>query len=210
MKVRIILLACMISVFISCSDEVRNNLIIEQIDILFQQGRYEEAKTSVDSFVVVNPKNEMAWTLKGHIEECLENDSVSEFAYNKALSIKPNMEQALTGMGILSRKKGEYDQAAGYYTKAIEANPNYAEAYSSLVTIELKRKNFENAVKFGEKGYILDKKNPVIAANLSIAYHYYGDSTNRDKFFVIAKQLKYQNLDILQLIFNGKATILDD
>ena len=193
----------------SCSDEFRDRIMLRHVDRLYNEGKFEEAKLSVDSLVSKNPKHEMAWTLKGHIEESLDNDSEAEIAY-KALEINPKLEQALTGMGIILRKKREYDQAAGYYAKAIKVNPEYAQAYSSLVTIELKRKNFSNAVELGEKAYLLDKKDPVIAANLSIAYHYFGDMENRDKYYSLAKKLKYKNLDVLLLIFKGKATVFDD
>jgi tetratricopeptide (TPR) repeat protein len=193
----------------SCSDEFRNRVMIRHIDKLFEEGKYEKAKLSIDSLLSKNPKHELAWTLKGHIEEKLDNDSMAEIAYEKALSINPKLEQALTGMGIVLRKRKEYDRAAGYYAKAIAVNPEYAQAYSSLVTIELKRKNFSNAVQLGEKAYLLDSEDPVIAANLSIAYHYFGDIENRDKYYSIAKKLKYTNLDVLLMIFNGRATVFD-
>lgn len=193
----------------SCSDEFRNRVMIRHIDKLFEEGKYEKAKVSVDSLLNKNPEHELAWTLKGHIEERLDNDSVAELAYEKALSINPELEQALTGMGIILRKRKEYDRAAGYYAKAIAVNPEYAQAYSSLVTIELKRKNFVNAVSLGEKAYLLDSEDPVIAANLAIAYHYFGDIENRDKYYSIAKKLKYRNLDVLLLIFKDKATVFD-
>lgn len=200
---------CLLFVF-SCNDKTRNILIINQIDRLFQEGKYEQAKTSIDSFINLNSKNELAWTLKGQIEEKLDNNQSAAEAYNKALEINPKAAKALTGMGIISRKNGDYDQSAGYYYKAIKANPNYAPAYSSLVTIELKRKNFENAVKFGEKGYLLEKEDPVIIANLSIAYHFFGDTVNRDRYYEMAKKLKYRNINALPLIFNEDVNIFDN
>jgi tetratricopeptide (TPR) repeat protein len=205
----VFLLVAALSLF-SCSDEFRNRVMIQHIDRLFDEGKYEKAKVSVDSLLNKNPDHKLGWTLKGHIEEKLDNDSVAEVAYTKALSIDPKLEQALTGMGIILRKRKEYDRAAGYYAKAIAVNPEYAQAYSSLVTIELKRKNFSNAVSLGEKAYVLDSTDPVIAANLSIAYHYFGDIENRDKYYSIAKKLKYKNLDVLLMIFKGKATIFDE
>lgn len=207
MKIRPLIFFAALLFLANCSGEVRDKMIIRHIDKLFQEGRYGEAQASVDSFISRNPNYEMAWTLKGHIEESLDNDSVAEIAYEKALAINPKLEQAITGMGIVSRKKGEFDKAAEYYKKAIDINPKYAQAYSSLVTIELNRQNYEAAVELGEKGYQLDKKDPIIAANLSIAYHYYGDTTNRDKYYQVARELNYKNLKILDLIFSGRATI---
>lgn len=209
MKAKIFILLIVGATLYSCTDATRDELIIKQINDLYGQRQYEAAKISVDSFVNLNPGNEKAWTLKGNIEESLDNDSAAYGAYQKALDINPKMEQALTGMGILSRKRGDFDHAAGYYYKAIKANPEYAPAYSSLVTIELKRKNFENAVKLGEKGYLLDKEDPVIAANLAIAYHYYGDTINRNHYYEIAKKLNYRNIDALPLIFSGEVNIFN-
>lgn len=208
MRNLLLLLAAVL--FFSCSDEFRNKVMLRHIDKLFEDGKYEKAKLSVDSLLTKKPEHELAWTMKGHIEEKLDNDSLAEVAYTKALSINSKSEQALTGMGIVLRKRKEYDRAAGYYAKAIAVNPEYAQAYSSLVTIELKRKNFSNAVSLGEKAYLLDSYDPVIAANLSIAYHYFGDIENRDKYYSIAKKLKYRNLDVLLLIFKGKATVFDE
>ena len=194
---------------VSCTDEFRNRVMMKHVDQMYEQGKYDKAKLSVDSLVSKYPENELAWTMKGNIEEKLNNNSKAETAYTRALSINPKSEQALTGMGIVFRKNKDYNKAAGYYAKAIEINPEYAQAYASLVAIELKRKNFSNAVELGEKAFRLDNTDPAIAANLSIAYHYFGDIEKRDKYYSEAKKLKYKNLDILLLIFKGKATVFD-
>ncbi len=74
----------------------------------------------------------------------------------------------------------------------------------------MKRREFEKAVEVGLKSYNLDRRNGVIAANLSVAYHYVENFKLRDKFFEIAKQNGYKNPDALQEIFSGEYTILDD
>lgn len=209
MKIKYLFVIFVAIVSVSCSTEVRDRILLRNIDNLFHEGKLDEAKLTIDSFISHRADNEMAWLLKGDIEENLNNDSLAQGAYEKVLEMNPNSEQAITGMGILHRKRGNFEEASGYYHKAIQINPNYAQAYSSLVMIELKRRNFEEAVILGEKAFELENNDPTIAANLSIAYHYKGDSTSRDRFYSVAKSLNYKNLKILRMIYNGKATILD-
>jgi hypothetical protein len=48
----------------SCSDEFRNRVMIRHIDKLFEEGKYEKAKLSIDSLLSKNPKHELAWDTK--------------------------------------------------------------------------------------------------------------------------------------------------
>jgi len=128
-------------------------------------------------------------------------------AFETALKIDPNLVKAITGQGILMRKQGQYDQSLAMYQRALEIDPNYAQAYSSMVAIEIIRKNYAKAVQYGEQSYRLDNTDPVIAANLIIAYHYLGDVANRDKFKNIAAQLNYKSMDSLQQIIDSDVEI---
>lgn len=192
----------------SCGD-LAKRIEIKEIVEQYNLGEIDEAKASVESYLSAHQDNEHAWILLGHIQEDLQEDSLARMAYEKALEIKPESEEALTRMGILERKEGDYPKAAEYYKQAIKINPDYAPAYSSLVAIKLKEMKFDEAVALGEKGYALDKKDPVIAANLSIAYHYQGDLQKRDELFVVAEDLGYPNTETLKLIYQGELTILD-
>ena len=42
-------------------------------------------------------------------------------------------------MGILSQKRGEYDEAMKFYKRVLELEPKYAQAYSSMAVIELNK-----------------------------------------------------------------------
>ena len=97
-----------------------------------------------------------------------------------------------------------------YYQKALELEPGYAQAYSSMAVIELKRNNDPEALRLAKIAYDKDQKDPVIAANLAITYHYNGNDRERDKFTEIAKNLGYANIDALQQIYSGELTIRDE
>lgn len=205
---RIYLLTLIVFGLISCSGISDQNRIIE-IDTKYKNGQLEEAKADVDQFLTERPDNEIGWTLLGHILADMGDDQAAKEAYETAISLDPKTVEAITGMGILSRRLGEYDQAAEYYYKAISLDPNYAQAYSSLVVIHLKQKDFKRAVDVGKRGYNLDKSDPTIASNLAVAYHYDGDSVNRDIYYDIAEANGYRNLESLQKIFSGEYTVFD-
>ena len=193
---------------VSCAG-VNKKSEISEVDKLFQTGEIDLARLEIEKILEKSPLNEYAWTLKGHIEESTDNDSIAELSYLEALEINSEMAEALTGIGILYRKKREYDKAIEYYEKALLVNPEYAQAYSSILVIELKRKKFDSAIINGLKAYELDETDPAISANLAVAYHYKQDTLNRDKYFDICKKLGYSNVAILDKIFSGELTIFD-
>lgn len=207
MKTKFYLLLSVL-VFTACGD-LGKKMELVQINQKYLAGKLEEAKSDVKDYLKTHEKNEYAWTVLGNIHNDMDEDSLATIAFNKALEINPDREEALTGMGINLRRQGKYKEAEKYYNKAIKVNPDYAEAYTSLVTIHLKQKEFKKAVEIGEKGYKLDNENPVMSSNLSIAYHYYGDTIKRNKYFEIAKKKGYPNIETLNKIFNGEIDIID-
>lgn len=115
----------------------------------------------------------------------------------------------MTGLGILERKKRNYDKAADFYDKAIFINPKYGKAYGSLLVIELKRGNFERAVQLGEKAVKLDNSDLAIKGNLALAYHYTKQVNKRDELVNELTEKGYHYLKYLQLFFDGTIK-LDD
>lgn len=193
----------------ACNNDLGKRIEILAIDEKWKNGKLEEAKREINTYLGENPGNEFAWTLLGHIESDTDHDSVAMAAYKKALDVNPRTDEAIIGLGILSRKKGEYGKAADYYYRALEIDPNSADAYSSLVVINLKRKEFKKAVEVGLKAFELDGNDATIAANLAAAYHYANDTIQREKYFDIAKENGYRNLEALREVFKGEASIFD-
>lgn len=174
-----------------------------------KNGASESVVKEFNDYLASYPNDALAWTILGHTHSELDQDEEALKCYDRAIEIEPEQFQAITGKGILYRKLGEYDKAMSAYQRAIEIEPDYAEAYSSMAVIAVKQNQDQKAVEYGLKSYSLDKKNPVVAANLCLAYHYAGDIPNRDKFYEIARSLNYENLDSLEQIFSGELTVKD-
>ena len=96
-----------------------------------------------------------------------------------------------------------------YYNKSVKINPNYAQAYTSMAVIELKRYRDQHAVELGQKAFELDKRDPVIAANLAVAYHYNKRFGERDRMYEESRKLGYRKMASLDRIFKGEITVRD-
>jgi Flp pilus assembly protein TadD len=182
---------------------------LRNISKSYQQGDFQTAVSKLKVYLQAKPNDDLAWTILGNAYEKLKDDKNAEASYLKALKINPKRFEALTGMGILQRKRKNYDAALSYYQKSLAINPNYAQAYTSMSVIALKQNKDKQALEYAKKAYDLEKNEPVITANLAIAYHYNGMKDLRDKMTQKAKDLGYQKMDVLQNIYSGKMTIRD-
>ena len=168
-----------------------------------------QSRAEALAFLQVHPSNALAWTILGHIHEHLDEDGEAERAYKKAIGYDPKAFQALTGLGVVYRKKKEYDKAMEYYKESIKINPNYAQTYTSMAVIEIKRHRDQYAVELAKKAFELDKRDPVIAANLAVAYHYSQRFAERDRMHEESRKLGYRKMESLDRIFKGEITVRD-
>jgi Flp pilus assembly protein TadD len=78
-----------------------------------------------------------------------------------------------------------------------------------MTVIALKQGNDAKALEYARKGYDLDNSDPVIVANLGVAYHYNGMFELRDKMTKEAEKLGYKKGDGLRKLYAGEATVRD-
>ena len=182
---------------------------LDKIAAVYTGGKTEEAITQLKEYLESFARDDLAWTILGHAYKDLGRMDEAQASYESALNVNSRQFQAITGQGIVHRTRGEYDKAMKAYERAVEIDPKYAQAYSSMTTIALKQKQDKKALEFAKKGYELDKTDPVIAANLAIAYHYNNDKVNRDKLTQTAKELGYAKVDTLLKIYSGELTVRD-
>lgn len=199
------LVACDQEVLKPDTDSGRLDGIVERRE----SGDFEAAAAELRAYLKDFPKDAIGWTILGHTLEELEKDDEAADAYEKALKLDPECFQAVTGQGILYRKHGDYDKAMACYRRALEIDPTYAQAFSSMTVIALKQNEDASAITYAKRGYELDPEDPVIAANLAVAFHCYGDPVNRDRMTKIARDLGYGKIDTLLKIYSGELTVRD-
>lgn len=182
---------------------------LESIAQVYEQGDAETAAEQLQEYLKSYPRDDIAWTILGNAQEDLEHDDQAETAYLKAIEINPMRFEAINGMGVLCRKKREYDRALSYYKQAIGIDPKYATAYASMVVIFIKQKNYKEALIHTETAYGFDKLDPGVVANFAVACHLNGMLDRRDQLTKEAERLGYKNLEGLKLIYSGEATFDD-
>ncbi len=196
--------------FFSCS-EIADTMKLVSIADKFHDGNPIEAKEKLlkefsNNKLIESPE---AWTLLGNINEVLDEDSLANIAYNKALTINEKLPEAITGLGILARKNGDLDEAIKQYEKAIAIDPEYAQALSSLSVVYLLKEDFSKSVEIGERAWKFDNEDPVISSNLTIAYHYLGDSINTQKYLKKSELLGYRKVEGLKKIISNEYSIFE-
>ncbi len=175
----------------------------------YLRGELEPSHAELLVYVREHPTEARAWVILGNVCEDLGQLEEAEQAYSKAIELDPGAYQAYTGLGVLCRRRRDYGRAAEYYDRAIAINPSYAQAYSSRAIIALKRGHDRHALELAQRAYALDKRDPVIAANLATMYHYNGMVAERDQLYEAARQLRYRDLQKLDRIFSGELTLRD-
>lgn len=150
-----------------------------------------------EKFLKDNDGSYLVWEKLGWVYIRMDDFEKADMCFNKSLELKPDLDNAYVGKGIMYRKMGDNDKARQSYLKAIEVLPENPEAYSSLSVIEFLEENYEKAIEYGEKAWQLNNESPIFAANLSMAYHYHGAFDKRDELYEEAKKLQYGSLEVL-------------
>lgn len=145
--------------------------------------------------------------------------------FSKAVERKPDDPMARYWLGLVSSKLEKYEEAVENFEKAFELKPELinkladkptekntvVQAYISVGEARLNQQNYEEAIKFTERAYELDKENTALLTRLSNLYFNTGDTTklrevgerlvkenedNPEGFFILGKYyISVQNLD---------------
>jgi Tfp pilus assembly protein PilF len=209
MTIRATILAAFAAFSLAGSAVAENAKELNRIAGIYQSGNVEKAVPELKAYLAAHGEDTLAWTILGHAAKDAGQLAEAEKAYREALRLNPKRVEAMTGMGMLARISRDYDEAMKWYEQAIKVDPKFGQAYSSIVTIALKRGDFKKAVSVGEKGFQLDNSDPVIAANLAVAYHYDNQIPARDRMTRTAASLGYGNMETLQKIYAGEMDVRD-
>lgn len=125
-----------------------------------------KALDQYDKISEADPKDVESLVMIGRLQKVVSNPTESEKAYQKALELDPNNEDALSGLAMSAAEKGDISGAAAMLEKANANNPNprglaqLAETYEQL-------KDFKNASKAWQKALDVSGGNPEIKRALA-------------------------------------------
>jgi type IV pilus assembly protein PilF len=135
----------------------------------FEQGKSTVALDEVKQAIAIDPTYSDAFSLRGLIYMRLNDFTIAEESFNKALSLKPRDGNVLHNMGWLKCQDGRFAQAMNYFNQAL-ANPLYSErakTYMAQGMCQLKAGQLPEAEASLMKSYEYDAGNPVTGYNLA-------------------------------------------
>jgi len=99
-------------------------LMFNQANEHFVNGKYQEALTIYDEILEIVPNNISTLKMKGIVQSNLDEHNRSLKQFFKVLQYKPNDAVSLTGMGVGFGNLGEYQESITYFEKALKEKPN--------------------------------------------------------------------------------------
>ena len=135
------------------------------------QGQIDEralrmAMSEFQKVTEKDPKDVDSWVTLGRLYQGTNDSSDAEKAYNTALAIDPDNEEALTGLALVYGNNGETGKAIEKLKAATEKNPNprslmiLAEAYRN-------QQNFKDAAEAEKKALEMQPENERLAQALA-------------------------------------------
>ncbi len=124
------------------SVEVHNQMAISFIE----QGKYEEAITSWQRVILVQPNDIDAYYNLGTVFWQQRQLDESVKYYEKALGISPNHLSTLLNLAVVLTEQAKQTEAIANYYKIIEIYPDCRAAYHRLGIIFFQQNNLEDAI----------------------------------------------------------------
>ena len=113
----------------SGNDNTREVIARHSIGFLLMRSDSNEAITTLDKLLELDPKNWRAYGNRGVAKATLGRYEEAIADYHKLLELKPNNAQAYFNCGGANLRWDRHQEAIADFNKAIEINVNYAKAY---------------------------------------------------------------------------------
>jgi tetratricopeptide (TPR) repeat protein len=134
-----------------------NNTGVEHL----QSGRLKQAATSFHLSLEYNPCHPDALHNLALIALLNEDLPTAERYENEALACRPDLVQAINGLGVIERAKGNLEKALEIFEHAIAMDPGYLEARKNLILTALDLGNREKAEVHTRRLRILAPEDPI-------------------------------------------------
>lgn len=114
---------------------ITNNALQHDAMMLFQSGRYEEARALYEKICKRNPKDADAWFFLGIIHGQSGALAQSETCSRKATQLAPHSHAAWDNLGLSLMLQGKRTEAKKSFQRALQSNPRDEQAYNNLGTL---------------------------------------------------------------------------
>jgi tetratricopeptide (TPR) repeat protein len=148
--------------FLSCASTQQTMNMEAQFNVdegiyHIKRGEYDQAILSSNKALEINPRNDLAFNVRGiaYWKKGQYDQAISE--YNKAIKINPRRGVHYVSRGVAYGEKKEFDQAISNFNKALEINPRGGDVYYNRAVSYSSKREYDKSwedVKMAQKlGY---------------------------------------------------------
>jgi tetratricopeptide (TPR) repeat protein len=199
------------------------NTCYESSWMLYMQGQYEKALSSIRQCIVEDSADYRLFLLQGNIQENLYQYDKALVSYNQALQLDEENKALKSSLAALYTKTGRIDLSAGLYAQLAEAEPENLHwkmkstgALQSLgkhqqaleILRDVVRKDSVNWVIQREMGDCYFRLNNFDSA--AIFYRKSLDAYPNNKSFIQLMRIKIKNEDYVAAIKTGREAVKFD
>jgi tetratricopeptide (TPR) repeat protein len=134
--------------YLSLRDKNRDQSLLGLAQAYYYAKRYDDALAVTDVVLKKEPKNALAWRLKGLIyaERRMVNEAVE--CFHKALEIDPNDIEARTFLArAYAMNDATYPEAVAAYQEVLKSQPDNVELRAELARLHAYANNYPQAIK---------------------------------------------------------------
>tara|TARA_Y100000022_G_scaffold194870_1_gene199813 strand:- start:77 stop:1588 length:1512 start_codon:yes stop_codon:yes gene_type:complete len=134
---------------------------LEQLNNLYNKGRFDAVIEKAQALTQEYPQSFITWNTLGAFATEIGILDLAITAYEKAILLKPDYDEAYCNMGITYQKLSKFNEAINAYNKAISFNKNYVNAHRNLSFALLN----SGRIKEGLDKYEWRWKTPIFISN---------------------------------------------
>ena len=113
----------------------------------FQQGRFAEARTELETSQRLRPEDSDVLNLLGLVYFKTNAYPEAEVIYRRLIEENPNVFILHSNLGLILFKEGKLEEAEQYLLKSVELRPNYAKSHLYLGLLYRQRKKYGIALE---------------------------------------------------------------
>jgi len=146
------------------------NKILQQVDILLQQGQTKEAAKICKKTLKKIPDEPALLNVMGYLDSLLGKSSDAEKHLERATQIAPNNANYHYNLGKIFLLNSKQDKAIASFNAALAINPNFSKSYFSIAKILEQRNQLTEAIDYYNQSLRCNPHQAEAHYNLSTIY----------------------------------------
>jgi tetratricopeptide (TPR) repeat protein len=117
--------------------------LCSQAEVLINENRTEEAVSSLQLAIKINPDDSRAYIIMGNAMRSMGKYQDALIYYEKAEKIDPNNYIIYNNIGFIMYTAGRYDEAIKNYETSVKRCPNRVAYYNLSILLKMMQRNNE-------------------------------------------------------------------